>query len=148
MKPAMTELPPTNTLRWVARRKAAVVAAVSSGMLTIEEACRRYHRRKTSYSPGSTRVHSIPKDVTVLDYCVPYINADAELDALVRGPRGIALDHASLHLGRTLQGIDHTAELDQKPVTRRLDQPAIVRGDRWINQLGPDSPQCLVAQSG
>jgi len=43
MKPAMTQLPPTNTLRWVARRKAAVVAAVSSGMLTIEEACRRYH---------------------------------------------------------------------------------------------------------
>jgi len=43
MKPAMIELPPTNTLRWVARRKAAVVSAVSSGMLTIEEACRRYH---------------------------------------------------------------------------------------------------------
>jgi hypothetical protein len=43
MKPAMIELPPANTLRWVARRKAAVVAAVSSGMLTIEEACRRYH---------------------------------------------------------------------------------------------------------
>ena len=38
----MTELPPTNTRRWVARRKAAVVTAVSSGMLTIEEACRRY----------------------------------------------------------------------------------------------------------
>jgi transposase-like protein len=43
MKSPMTELPPTNTRRWVARRKAAVVAAVSSGMLTIEEACRRYH---------------------------------------------------------------------------------------------------------
>jgi transposase-like protein len=38
----MTELPPSNTRRWVARRKAAVVAAVSSGMITIEEACRRY----------------------------------------------------------------------------------------------------------
>jgi transposase-like protein len=38
----MTELPSTNTRRWVARRKAAVVAAVSSGMLTVEEACRRY----------------------------------------------------------------------------------------------------------
>jgi transposase-like protein len=39
----MTELPPPNTRRWVPRRKAAVVAAVSSGMITIEEACRRYH---------------------------------------------------------------------------------------------------------
>ena len=38
----MTELPPPNTRRWVIRRKAAVVAAVSSGMITIEEACRRY----------------------------------------------------------------------------------------------------------
>jgi len=40
---SMTELPPSNTRRWVARRKAAVVAAVSSGMITFEEACRRYH---------------------------------------------------------------------------------------------------------
>jgi transposase-like protein len=39
----MTELPPSNTRRWVARRKAAVVAAVSSGVITIEEACHRYH---------------------------------------------------------------------------------------------------------
>ena len=42
MKSSIAELPPTNTRRWVARRKAAVVAAVSSGMLTIQEACRRY----------------------------------------------------------------------------------------------------------
>jgi Protein of unknown function (DUF1153) len=39
---SMTELPPLNTRRWVARRKAAVVAAVLSGMITLEEACRRY----------------------------------------------------------------------------------------------------------
>jgi transposase-like protein len=39
----MTELPSPNTRRWVARRKAAVVAAVSSGMITVAEACRRYH---------------------------------------------------------------------------------------------------------
>ena len=38
----MIELPPISTRRWVSRRKAAVVAAVSSGMLTIEEVCRRY----------------------------------------------------------------------------------------------------------
>ena len=38
----MVELPPTNTKRWVVRRKAAVLAAVRSGAITIEEACRRY----------------------------------------------------------------------------------------------------------
>ena len=46
----MTELPPANTRRWVARRKAAVVAAVSSGMLTIEEACRRYQISEEEFS--------------------------------------------------------------------------------------------------
>ena len=38
----MGDLPPANTRRWVARRKAAVVAAVQSGEITFEEACRRY----------------------------------------------------------------------------------------------------------
>ena len=35
-------LPPTNTRRWVMRRKAQVVAAVRDGLLTFEEACERY----------------------------------------------------------------------------------------------------------
>jgi hypothetical protein len=36
-------LPPADTKRWVARRKAAVVTAVRSGAISIEEACLRYH---------------------------------------------------------------------------------------------------------
>jgi transposase-like protein len=38
----MADLPPSNTNRWVARRKAAVLAGLSSGAITVEEACRRY----------------------------------------------------------------------------------------------------------
>jgi Protein of unknown function (DUF1153) len=38
----MGELPPANTKRWVVRRKAAVVAAVQGGKITLEEALRRY----------------------------------------------------------------------------------------------------------
>ena len=38
----MGNLPPPDTERWVVRRKAAVVAAVQSGKITFEEACRRY----------------------------------------------------------------------------------------------------------
>jgi Protein of unknown function (DUF1153) len=38
----LTELPPPNTKRWVARRKAVVVDAVRSGALSLQEACRRY----------------------------------------------------------------------------------------------------------
>ena len=42
MDPNGTELPPPDTKRWVVRRKAAVVAAVHAGVITVEEACRRY----------------------------------------------------------------------------------------------------------
>ncbi len=40
---SLDDLPPANTQRWVARRKAQVVAAVDQGLLTLDEACRRYH---------------------------------------------------------------------------------------------------------
>jgi hypothetical protein len=36
-------LPPVGTIRWVARRKAEVVAAVRGGLLTVDEVCQRYN---------------------------------------------------------------------------------------------------------
>ena len=45
----MIELPDPNTRIWVARRKAAVVAAVAGGVITIEEACRRYHMSEEEF---------------------------------------------------------------------------------------------------
>jgi transposase-like protein len=39
---SLADLPPPNVKRWTIRRKAAVVTAVANGMLTREEACRRY----------------------------------------------------------------------------------------------------------
>ena len=39
---AFIDLPPANTKRWVARRKAVVVNAVRSGAISLEEVCRRY----------------------------------------------------------------------------------------------------------
>jgi len=47
--PSLTDLPPTNTRRWVVRRKAAVVAAVSSGAISPEEACRRYQMSEEEF---------------------------------------------------------------------------------------------------
>ena len=38
----IADLPPSNTKRWVIRRKAEVVAAVRGGLLSLEEACARY----------------------------------------------------------------------------------------------------------
>src|SRR6478609_2391652 len=40
---AMSELPSPDTKRWVVRRKAVVVQAVRSGMISLQEACRRYN---------------------------------------------------------------------------------------------------------
>lgn len=39
---AVANLPPTDTKRWVARRKAAVLAAINAGVLTRAQACARY----------------------------------------------------------------------------------------------------------
>ncbi|HEY5105380.1 MAG TPA: DUF1153 domain-containing protein [Caulobacteraceae bacterium] len=38
----LSDLPPTNTQRWVIRRKAEVVAAVRGGLLSLDDACERY----------------------------------------------------------------------------------------------------------
>jgi len=51
------ELPPPNTKRWVVRRKAAVVAAVRAGVITLEEACRRYEPTASAvYAPRGFRI--------------------------------------------------------------------------------------------
>ena len=37
-----TDLPPPDTKRWVPRRKAVIVNAVRTGVISLEEVCRRY----------------------------------------------------------------------------------------------------------
>ena len=38
----LASLPPTSTKRWIAHRKAELVAAVDGGLLSIEDVCERY----------------------------------------------------------------------------------------------------------
>jgi hypothetical protein len=38
----LDDLPAPDTKRWVSRRKAEVVTAVRAGLLTLDDACRRY----------------------------------------------------------------------------------------------------------
>jgi transposase-like protein len=58
----MGELPPANTKRWVVRRKAAVVAAVQAGKITLEEACRRYQLTEEEFRAWQRAydVHGLP----------------------------------------------------------------------------------------
>ena len=39
----LDKLPPVTTRRWVTSRKAQVVTAVRTGLLSLSEACERYH---------------------------------------------------------------------------------------------------------
>jgi hypothetical protein len=39
----LNELPPPDTKRWVIKRKAAVVAAVKKGAISLDQVCRRYN---------------------------------------------------------------------------------------------------------
>lgn len=39
---SLDDLPPPGTRRWVIRRKAEVVAGVRAGLITLEDACKRY----------------------------------------------------------------------------------------------------------
>ena len=45
----LADLPKPNTRRWVARRKAEVVAAVQGGLITLDEACERYRLSLEEY---------------------------------------------------------------------------------------------------
>ncbi len=48
--PVSADLPPENTTRWIARRKAQVVQAVKDGALDLEEACRRYRLTQEEFA--------------------------------------------------------------------------------------------------
>ncbi len=44
------DLPPADIKRWVVRRKMAVVAGVRAGLITLEEACRRYRLSEDEFA--------------------------------------------------------------------------------------------------
>ena len=71
----LAELPPVNTTRWVTRRKAAVVAAVREGVITLEEACRRYHLSVEEFTSWQRLVdrHGLPglRATRIQDYRRP-----------------------------------------------------------------------------
>lgn len=58
--PAVTlkDLPPSDTKRWVIRRKAQVIAGVRAGLLTREDACARYQISAEEFDHWSQLVGS------------------------------------------------------------------------------------------
>ena len=56
------DLPPPGTKRWVIRRKAEVVAGVRGGLITLEQACRRYRLSVDEFRSWERllRAHGLP----------------------------------------------------------------------------------------
>lgn len=52
-----SDLPPVNTKRWVARRKATVVAAVDNGLIDAREACEMYRLSDEELDLWRSAVH-------------------------------------------------------------------------------------------
>ena len=61
---------------------------------------------------------------------VAQMNADADLDTLLRRKTGVAFGEPALHVDGGSHGLDHAAELDHRPVAGALDEPPVVDGDR------------------
>ena len=56
------ELPPSDTKRWVTRRKAVIVNAVRTGVISLEEVCRRYELSVEEFLAWQTAIdtHGVP----------------------------------------------------------------------------------------
>ncbi|MCY1231172.1 hypothetical protein D9M72_436100 [compost metagenome] len=80
-------------------------------------------------------VDAVAEDVVVLEDDVAEIDADAEFDPPVLRHVAVAPLHALLDLDRAFDRIGHALELDQHSVAGGLDQPALVLGDRRIDEL-------------
>ena len=64
------------------------------------------------------------------------MDADPELDAVVRRQRGVAFGHGRLHFGRASERVDDAGELDQQAVAGGLDEAAVMLGDFRIDHFG------------
>ena len=76
-----SDLPPPDTKRWVIRRKAEVVAAVRGGLLSIDEACRRYTLSVEEFLSWQRAIEQYGlaglRATKVQDYRVPAPSADS-----------------------------------------------------------------------
>jgi len=78
--------------------------------------------------------------VGFLDH-VSEMNADAEFDPSLGGQARVALNHGVLHLDGETHGVDHAAELDQRPVAGALHDPPVVNGDRRVDEVASERPE-------
>ena len=79
-------------------------------------------------------IDPVAEQVIALDHHVAEIDADAEHDPPVGRHLGLTLGHALLDRHRAGDGVDHRAELDDRPVAHQLDDAALVLGQERVDR--------------
>ena len=69
------------------------------------------------------------------------MNADTELNSLLRRQAGVTLDHAVLALDRAANGVDDAAKLDENAVAGSLDNAAVMQSDGRVDEIAPQGSQ-------
>ena len=82
-------------------------------------------------------VDAVAKNVVVLHHHVAEIDADAKFDPLAFGDVGVACGHAVLHVDGAAHRFDRACELGEHAVAHGFDEPPLVLGDFWLDQLAP-----------
>jgi hypothetical protein len=80
-------------------------------------------------------VDAIAENVVAIDDDVADVDADPEIDSLLRRRACIALGHATLHVDCTAHSIDHAGKLQQKAIPGGLDDATTVLSDLWVDQF-------------
>lgn len=78
-------------------------------------------------------IHSVTVNIIAVDYDVAQVDANAELDTLIRGFASIALTHPLLQFDGATRRIYHAGKFDQSSVARCLDHAAPMFGDLGID---------------
>src|SRR5215469_5319034 len=81
------------------------------------------------------QIYPVAVDVGVLDDDIALVDADPELDPLLRWNGSVALHHPALHLDSTSDRIDNAGKFDQQAVAGGLDDATAVLFDFRIDQL-------------
>jgi hypothetical protein len=90
--------------------------------------------------PGG-EVDAVAQDVLAVDHHVAEMDADPQLQPLVRGAPGLVPGDGALDLDRGLDGVCHRPELHEGTIAHQLDDPAAMAGDDGLEQRSAHSPE-------
>jgi hypothetical protein len=83
-------------------------------------------------------IDPIAKNILTFDDHIAKVYPDPELDETIPGQVGVPDGNALLNVHRAGNGVHHTWELRQDPVSSRFKDTASLLSELWIHQPGPD----------